>query len=97
MATKQLLGKIEPGNNDFWVFGNKRTGKHLLKFSWFKIKRPVLDSFVHQVLCARQFHKIEVIIEVLMQQAFEVRSLVTFVSLDMWDSFAKVIFEEVTR
>ncbi len=27
---------------DNYVFGNKQTGKHLLKFSWFKIKRPVL-------------------------------------------------------
>jgi len=35
-------------------------------------------------------HKQE-IIEVLMQQPFEVRSLVTEVSVDMWGGFAKVI------
>ncbi len=36
-------------------------------------------------------HKQEEIIEVLMQQPFEVRSLVTEVSVDMWGGFAKVI------
>lgn len=41
-------------------------------------------------------HKLEVIIAVLMQQPFEVRSLVTLVSVDVWGGFAKVIFEEVT-
>ncbi len=28
--------------NDNWVFGERQTGKHLLKFAWFKIERHVL-------------------------------------------------------
>jgi RNA-directed DNA polymerase len=35
-------GKLRKGSKDLWVFGNKRTGHHLLKFSWFKIVRHIL-------------------------------------------------------
>ncbi|RUT02863.1 group II intron reverse transcriptase/maturase [Dulcicalothrix desertica PCC 7102] len=28
--------------NDNWVFGNKKTGAHMLKFAWFPIKRHIL-------------------------------------------------------
>lgn len=32
-------GKLNLERNDQWVFGDKNTGNHILKFSWFKIKR----------------------------------------------------------
>jgi RNA-directed DNA polymerase len=32
-------GQLNPERNDCWVFGHKRTGRYLLKFSWFKIVR----------------------------------------------------------
>ncbi|WP_414530913.1 group II intron reverse transcriptase/maturase, partial [Nodularia chucula] len=32
-------GRLNLDRNDSWVFGNKLTGKHLLKFSWFNIRR----------------------------------------------------------
>ena len=32
-------GRLNLDREDYWVFGNKRTGKHLLKFSWFNIHR----------------------------------------------------------
>jgi RNA-directed DNA polymerase len=35
-------GRLEPQRNDYWVFGDKRTGRYLLKFSWFKIVRHEL-------------------------------------------------------
>jgi len=35
-------GCLNPEREDHWVFGDKRTGAYLLKFSWFKIKRHVL-------------------------------------------------------
>jgi RNA-directed DNA polymerase len=35
-------GKLNPKSNDAWVFGDKRTGRYLLKFSWFRIDRHVL-------------------------------------------------------
>ncbi len=35
-------GKLNLEKNDKWVFGDKSTGKHILKFSWFKIKRHKL-------------------------------------------------------
>lgn len=31
--------RLNLDRSDYWVFGNKRTGKHLLKFSWFNIRR----------------------------------------------------------
>jgi RNA-directed DNA polymerase len=35
-------GKLNLDRNDNWVFGNKQTGNHVLKFSWFNIERHVL-------------------------------------------------------
>jgi RNA-directed DNA polymerase len=39
---KKYWGRLNLEREDNNVFGDKQTGKHLLKFSWFKIKRPVL-------------------------------------------------------
>jgi RNA-directed DNA polymerase len=39
---KRYFGKLNLDRNDNWVFGNKQTGTHLLKFSWFKIERHIL-------------------------------------------------------
>lgn len=39
---KKYWGRLNLEREDNYVFGDKQTGKHLLKFSWFKIKRPVL-------------------------------------------------------
>jgi RNA-directed DNA polymerase len=35
-------GKLNPTSEDTWVFGDKETGRYLLKFGWFKIERHVL-------------------------------------------------------
>jgi|SRR5579872_6325163 len=35
-------GKLNPASEDTWVFGDKETGRYLLKFGWFKIERHVL-------------------------------------------------------
>jgi RNA-directed DNA polymerase len=35
-------GKLNRERNDHWVFGDKRTGRYLLKFRWFKIERHVM-------------------------------------------------------
>jgi len=35
-------GRLHPGRNDQWVFGNKATGAYLLKFKWFPIRRHVI-------------------------------------------------------
>jgi len=35
-------GKLNPASEDTWVFGDKGTGRYLLKFGWFKIERHVL-------------------------------------------------------
>jgi RNA-directed DNA polymerase len=35
-------GRLNLNRDDNWVFGNKLTGKHLLKFSWFPIRRHPL-------------------------------------------------------
>lgn len=32
-------GRLNLHREDYWVFGNKHSGKHLLKFSWFNIHR----------------------------------------------------------
>jgi RNA-directed DNA polymerase len=36
---KRYWGKLNKTRKDKWVFGNKRSGHYLLKFSWFKIVR----------------------------------------------------------
>ena len=38
----QYWGRLNLERNDRWVFGDKTTGLHLLKFSWFKIERHIL-------------------------------------------------------
>lgn len=38
----QYWGRLNLERGDQWVFGNKTTGMHLLKFSWFKIERHTL-------------------------------------------------------
>ena len=35
-------GRLNPKANDSWVFGDKRSGRYLLKFRWFPIERHVL-------------------------------------------------------
>jgi RNA-directed DNA polymerase len=35
-------GRLNAQRNDHWVFGDKGTGRYLLKFSWFKIERHIL-------------------------------------------------------
>jgi len=35
-------GQLNPKRKDTWVFGDKRTGGYLLKFSWFDIERHIL-------------------------------------------------------
>jgi RNA-directed DNA polymerase len=39
---QRYWGKLNPKKNDAWVFGDKRSGRYLLKFSWFRIDRHVL-------------------------------------------------------
>ena len=39
---RRYWGKLNKERDDNWVFGNKRSGHYLLKFSWFKIERHVL-------------------------------------------------------
>jgi len=40
--TRTYWGKLNPKSNDKWVFGDKRSGRYLWKFSWVKIVRHVL-------------------------------------------------------
>ena len=39
---RRYWGKLNEERDDQWVFGDKRSGHHLLKFNWFKIERHVL-------------------------------------------------------
>ena len=39
---KRYWGRWNEERNDNWVFGDKRTGKYLLEFSWFEIERHEL-------------------------------------------------------
>ena len=39
---RRYWGRLHPQRQDQWVFGDKHTGSHLLKFRWFKIERHVL-------------------------------------------------------
>ena len=39
---KRYWGRLSPDRNDNWVFGDKRSGRRLLKFRWFKIVRHTL-------------------------------------------------------
>lgn len=35
-------GRLNLDRKDDWVFGERQTGRHLLKFAWFKIERHIL-------------------------------------------------------
>lgn len=39
---KRYFGRFYLERNDKWIFGDFQSGIHLLKFTWFKIKRHVL-------------------------------------------------------
>jgi RNA-directed DNA polymerase len=40
---QRYWGKLNKGQKDRWVFGDKETGRHLLKFGWFKtIHHPLV-------------------------------------------------------
>ena len=39
---QRYWGRLNLDRQDNWVFGNKQTGRHLLKFSWFNIERHIL-------------------------------------------------------
>jgi RNA-directed DNA polymerase len=39
---QRYWGKLNPDREDHWVFGDKGSGRYLLKFSWFKIVRHIL-------------------------------------------------------
>jgi RNA-directed DNA polymerase len=39
---ERYWGKLNKDRNDNWVFGDKRSGRYLLKFRWFKIERHAL-------------------------------------------------------
>ncbi len=38
-------GKFNPERDDKWVFGDKKTGTHMLKFGWMEIQRHELIKF----------------------------------------------------
>jgi len=38
----RYFGKLHPAREDKYVFGDKQTGRYLLKFSWFPIERHIL-------------------------------------------------------
>lgn len=40
--SQRYFGKLNQDRGDNWVFGNKQSGRYLLKFSWTKIVRHVL-------------------------------------------------------
>jgi RNA-directed DNA polymerase len=39
---RRYWGRLHQKKNDHWVFGDKRSGAYLLKFSWFKIVRHIM-------------------------------------------------------
>jgi RNA-directed DNA polymerase len=41
-TTKKYWGRLHLDKNDNWVFGERKTGRHLLKFAWFNIERHIL-------------------------------------------------------
>ena len=38
----QYWGKLNPNRQDQWVFGEKKTGKYLFKYSWFPVQRHIM-------------------------------------------------------
>ena len=39
---RKYWGRLNLERQDHWVFGNKQTGHHLLKYAWFPIERHIL-------------------------------------------------------
>jgi RNA-directed DNA polymerase len=39
---RKYWGRLNLERQDHWVFGNKHTGQHLLKYGWFPIERHIL-------------------------------------------------------
>lgn len=39
---QRYWGRLNPARKDHWVFGDKASGKYLLKFSWYKIERHII-------------------------------------------------------
>jgi RNA-directed DNA polymerase len=39
---ERYFGKLNPKRDNHWVFGDKSSGRYLLRFSWFEIERHVL-------------------------------------------------------
>jgi len=39
---RKYWGRLHLDRQDHWVFGDKRTGQHLLKYRWFPIERHIL-------------------------------------------------------
>jgi RNA-directed DNA polymerase len=39
---ERYFGKLNPNRENYWVFGDKSSGRYLLRFSWFEIERHVL-------------------------------------------------------
>ena len=42
--TGKYWGRLNLDRLDNWTFGDKQTGRYLLKFSWFPIERHVMVS-----------------------------------------------------
>ncbi len=40
--TRQYWGAFKPGSSARWVFGDKRTGRYLLRFAWFTLHKHIL-------------------------------------------------------
>lgn len=38
----RYFGKLAPKHNDYWVFGNRETGKYAKRLSWIKIERHIM-------------------------------------------------------
>jgi len=64
---RKYWGQLNPKRNDNWVFGDKQTGRYLLKFIWFPIERNVLvkgqcspdDPALREYWAMREAHKIK--------------------------------------
>lgn len=38
-GNKRYFGRFNPERKDMWTFGDKKSGAHIRKFSWFKVER----------------------------------------------------------
>src|SRR5260370_34031854 len=41
---RKYWGRLNLERQDHWLFGNKQTGHHLLKYGWFPIEKPIPGS-----------------------------------------------------